>query len=210
VNRMSEEGPLVKYALGQEGTAYIERNLTHGMTLSRIAERRVRTSSGDAWSYLPPGMSRSTALSFRDPILPSGRNAGGYDLIEPVVAPSKPLVVEFVLQYLNGGGRRLFLVEDAVARPSDPAITSSRVPCFFVGDEVYEFISRPSATTAGISRAVDQAHSFPFVGVLTCTDFRPTRGSCLSAADLRAMAERMAAVVVGAYDGEGYVIWERT
>jgi hypothetical protein len=106
------------------------------------------------------------------------------------------------------------IFEDAKSRPTDPWIQSEDGRIKNLDDEVYYVLDEKDANDEEkIARTVRDAQSgWHFVGVMSL----PPRngrlsggGRNLSADDLRALAERAVVILVGAYDGEGYLVWSK-
>jgi hypothetical protein len=81
----------------------------------------------------------------------------------------------------------------------------------FHGTEVYHVVRSDNASLAEVEQSFVDASSWLTIGTLSIgiIDGLTDRGE-LSLATLTDMAEKAQIVIVGAYDGEGYLVWERT
>lgn len=104
------------------------------------------------------------------------------------------------------------MLENAIADRADAWLKRSSVNALFFGDEVYHLVVGPSSAQS-IEAAARTAQSLPtFVGTMTSLDgaekLPGDRGE-LTLSTLRHFAERAEQIFVGAYDGEGYLLWRR-
>jgi hypothetical protein len=206
--------------VGTEGLNYIKDRLAEGNSLSQALLNSRDLASGKVTTYLPAAISDREAKQFstggklRIPRRLSVTLAirGSNWRIEP-----KPnldtYIVKMIRSFLGQRGS-CCIFEDAKSRPTDPWIQSEDGRIKNLDDEVYYVLDEKDANDEEkIARTVRDAQSgWHFVGVMSL----PPRngrlsggGRNLSADDLRALAERAVVILVGAYDGEGYLVWSK-
>ena len=116
-------------------------------------------------------------------------------------SPSLQLLVDRILEYLASEEDGCLVIEDYLARASDPVVATAPLPWAEHGDEVYYLISGQQADRSLIeSRAADPVH---LLGLLTHAEDLSGRGE-LSDEDLKHLVDRAAMVIVGILDGESY------
>ncbi len=107
---------------------------------------------------------------------------------------------------------RVCFLENANASRGDPWLAQPGVPTGYYEDEVYHWLAGPQPEAA-IKEAVKTARSsFIFIGALTSltgTGVELVESGDLSLEALQRLADNTCKLFVGAYDGEGYVIWRR-
>jgi hypothetical protein len=140
---------------------------------------------------------------------------GGGTVAVPVHSYRSALQGE-VAQFLSDGVANLCVIENAVARPSDPVVQQYRSQLAVFNDEVYHVIG-PFAGDQWVDEDLVGAALREANGVLglvaalaNLSDFPCPAGRSsypLSAQDLRKLAERTSVLFVDAYDGEGYLRW---
>lgn len=204
----------VEYRLGPPAFGHLRHCLGHGKGLSRRLLRRLADESGSVFTWLPAETPESAAHDFRaGGKLPSPPRA---EWIETPTATAVPIpttrehLAGYVESFLRGSQDRVCVLENALARRSDRATGSFRSELLFFGEEVYHRVPA-GAEAATILAALDEAFAIPlFAGVLA-TAPAETRGRASGAeigeAELDGLAENCRAVIVGAYDGEGFLVW---
>ena len=124
-------------------------------------------------------------------------------------AATEPELAALVLGHLRQGGGRVAVFEDALSRRGDPVLAKQGGRYAFVGDEVYHVLL-PGDDGGQVIAAARRATSFSFIGVLTSTPGDGLAGGQeLSPERVEALARRAEHVLVGAYDGEGVLVWSR-
>ena len=103
----------------------------------------------------------------------------------------------------------LGIFEHGLARRTDPFLEEATFKVAYCGDEVYPFVAAGDDLLgiAGAIRGATTAYP-PLVAALTHGDLSAERVE-LAEADLISLAGKAEKIIVGAYDGEGYVIWSR-
>ncbi|MDQ3974839.1 MAG: hypothetical protein M3276_11055 [Actinomycetota bacterium] len=186
--------------LGDEARRYVGGQILEGgLTMSRLLLEKLRPGEGTVFTYLPPGVNPGRARDF---------DHGGVASL----SSSERAVVQFLRNEVDARGRRLFVVENPVARCTDPLVGDAR-DVFCYGDEVYHWTQCSPGRRNDVLGALRRASSgWMLVGMLTSLpsalgEPRLALARC-EHATLAAMTERTELVVASAYDGEGHVIWD--
>jgi hypothetical protein len=125
-----------------------------------------------------------------------------------------------IQEFLEQGDARICLFESAVAKPTDgflstPDAKDLRVLTF--QEDVY-YLLKENADREKIDKNLRYAKSHLILGVLVhpsdqdkflLPDEGPLRKE-LTLDELKVLAEETEEIIIGAYDGEGYLIWKRS
>ena len=208
----------IELSLGEQSLVYIRERLGAGHALSSAVLSGCDLELGSVVTYLPAGISSERAHEFTaGGKLPAPDRStwtalpdGGVAVPIPSTMDRLPRVVH---EYLQAGPNRIWLFEDFNASPSDPVMKELRCRFVSFGNEVYYPLDR-SSDEESIREAARRAFSFvSFVGVgakLSPADSeRLTRVTELEKADLDRVVPGLDLLSVGAYDGEGFLLWRR-
>jgi len=189
------------FSLPAEANRYIRNCLEAGNSLAKHLLTQLDLENGRVVSFLPPGVNPSVAQQFR-----YGGVASAKESISCLVA--------LIRTFLSTGEGRLCICENALARPNDPILSSSDTRILIFKNEVYHFLSEGDVESRKIRQTIGEAESaYLFIGVMTSVpkessfSHEARRITIPSDELLRVLAERAEKIVVGAYDGEGYLIW---
>lgn len=198
---------LVRHKFGPEGVAYLYSylgsNRRFGKRFGRLLAD-LNLEAGTTSAFVPAGSSSEARVHFE---------VGGLFGRGRLDASSHSKAG--VRGWLNGllelpsRAPRVICIEDALMRRTDPVLDASpEAQLFFCGDDVYWY-----ATAADLDDALLRpgAAWAPNVGVVTEMPTgreRIVQRESLSPHALHDMAACAVAVFVGAWDGEGFLLWE--
>jgi hypothetical protein len=113
---------------------------------------------------------------------------------------------EFISIFLKASIDRISVFEDVIRKPKDPHVGGIHgIDVKLYGDEIYYF-AKSNASENSILEAIQVTGVvWHFLAVLTQGNI-PSK---LSEQDFDTICENLSYVIAGAYDGEGYIIWER-
>ena len=178
--------------------SFLRSYLASGNTLARYLAG-LPLETGRVMTYLPPTV-----------VLEPGRR---FDIGGVVSrAETEPQVVDLIGQYLRGPDQHTHyaVFEDAVTRPGDPVLQSSRTAFVTYGAEVYYILTPATGDPSRIIQAVRQATSYRFVGILAALPGDTPLDSGVVTTDvLMTLAQAAEVILIDAFDGEGYLIWLR-
>lgn len=123
-------------------------------------------------------------------------------------------LISVIENYLKSGDSTFSIFENALASPSDPWLKHTEIHTLTCGPSIYHFLSPEQTSRHLIERTVNGSNSIspPLMGVLARFP-KPTgfhsEGS-LGLSELSKIAEQTEKLIVGAYDGEGYLIWSKS
>lgn len=124
---------------------------------------------------------------------------------------TEPLLADFISAYLDGENGRYAIFEDTLAQLGDAFLSSSKTQFVAFETEIYYFLSSRESNSKTIISVVRQATSHLFIGVLTSlaaeNDLHTEQAITLEL--LTAIVQHAEHILIGAYDGEGVLIWSR-
>jgi hypothetical protein len=175
----------------QKAADYVWRQLREGSSLSRELLAR-GTPIRKVWSFMPSG-SRDVPVHFEGGQIDdhSGRLSA---------------LVAYILEYLNQGPATCAVFENAGSEPDYPWLQHSNVPWFSQENEVYHYLAGPGHSSSAIARLLSTAATDRLVGVLTHCD--TALGPRVAPDAIQRLARNASAVIVGAWDGAGELVWE--
>jgi len=196
---------LVRHELGPVGAAYLrdyfESSRRYGRRLGALLAAR-DLEAGTTWAFVPSDSAPQRVLDVRHGGLYS---RPGYE--KPRVSP-RPDVQRWLKAQLGGPGRSILCCEDAMRQRTDPAQGTSDTPAFFCGDDVYWYSEQPEDV---VRIPWPCATWHPAIAMVTEMPRQAPpleHRLCVPPEALQEMADGAAAVVVGAWDAEGWLIWE--
>jgi len=203
---------------------FISERLARGHTLCQLVLKRVDFSQGKVISTLPEEVGAHVAGSgiqwggkMPSPwpevrgyhIYPDGRKV-------PLLRDSRAPVHSMVCDFLGHHEHGLYVIEDHVSKASDPLNHPNRpAHLALFGDEVYYILTASDAEDREkLSRAISWNYYPPLtLSVLTSLEegeeLPPDHGQ-FEQNQLEDFATRTEAVMIGAYDGEGHIVWTRS
>lgn len=122
----------------------------------------------------------------------------------------KRLIASLIDEFLQAAPDHCVLVEDFIVRFTDPAIVEETQPVFNYHQEVYYPLFPGKQTVEDIESTLRTQLSPLFLGVLSSSHrLVPAQRYALTKEDLEEIAQHAQTLVIGAYDYEGYLLWNR-
>ncbi|SRR5229473_2823591 len=152
------------------------------------------------WGHVPPAEESAQHIMIeRQPFLAYPK-ANSYEHLTEVIYSS--------LQE----PQRVCVLENMLASPGDPWLKRAKSRVATHGTEVYHIVDATERLREKIEDAVREAASLPvFVGAVGRQPPDPILGDAgdatISTRQLRTFANTVHCIFVGAYDGEGYLVW---
>ena len=191
--------------LGSEAVKYIHSCLGSGKTLSSLVLETCDLDNGKVATYLPTDIDLATITQFD-----VGGKLGETAVWKKLGSQTDVWLASQIRSFLSDENKRIIVFENALARPNDPWLARRQSQIFTFKEEVYHFLLRKDAEKRKIRKAIRDATSHLFIGIMSSVlsdACLPQQRQVLTADELRGFAERTESIVVGAYDYEGYVIW---
>ncbi len=206
--------------LGNEAISYIKDRLSNGQTLAKFLLANSDLDSGKVVTFLPPSANHSRVRDFkRGGLLPTRPESEWIHAIGPIgqqfvmkpVPKADEGLVRVIQNFLKSSKAHLCIFENSLARPSDPYLKELLSSMLILGEEVYHLLKSEDADEKTIRNTVSEARSYLEIGAMTSTtlpDQLFTKKE-ITANELKTLALNTQNIVVGAYDGEGYLIWSK-
>ena len=210
----------VRYELDRRAVDYVRHQLAGGRTLSGLLDRRIEREEGSIVTYLPEGLRESDLYELGDGILPDRHPGvqhpqvmmGDGTVWDATLKSNMDEVLGVTLQsHLTAGEDRLCLFEDNAMSADLLAADDSGVRTGSLGNEVYRLLLPDDADHPDrVLQTIRRARSWPFVAALTSDPSGPESWSreTLDYRQLETAAQRAEQVLIGAYDGEGFLLWQ--
>jgi hypothetical protein len=193
--RRLPEGPRLT-ALPPEAVTHIARKLRTGKPLATCLQSRL--THGDVYAFLPRELTWDSIADI---------DSGGVFTDGVGLAA----LTEFLLGLLADNHRRILVWEDLMAEPEDPWLANAQVPLFVADGTLYHFIrSDCGPTLEGVHASLLQTDDHFLVGAvaeLPDTQLPVKSGVVVEGPTITAICDHAIAIVVGAFDGEGSLIW---
>lgn len=190
---------LAKRYLGSPGLNFVRQQLMDGGPLSeRLLER---LGDGYVWEYYFDGRPEATTLE-------QFICGGQFDAKN--CAAQREGYIDFLVCYLNGETSRMLLFENQWAKLSDPFMLN-KTDLFEFDEVTYLYYpSEPGCVDrSGIVGAMSSGSNYPYIMLAISASMRlplPQRGK-ISIEMANEIAAQTKHILIGAYDGEGYVAW---
>jgi hypothetical protein len=124
------------------------------------------------------------------------------------------ILARIILDFLQSK-QSICVFEESMARPSDPCMkTAKQTQWRTFENEIYYLLTWENAEISQISRALkDAASVYPgFIGVIAEVseiEQAALKQRKITADSLARLAGATDRIIVGAYDGEGYLVWAK-
>jgi hypothetical protein len=197
---------------------YMRDQLAAGKTLSRLLLQYVQLRDGTFGCLTPAPLDPVQTIEFEM----------GHTLDEQAshrlmigeiggTASPKPrtdhLLAEFVRTLLTDPHHVLFL-QNSLAEATDPWLKGAKSRVLFYQNEVYHTLFDSDGMPTNIMNAIREAENETnFSGAVALQPGDATRltsrTESISLAELETLARSAECIFVSAYDGEGYLVWER-
>ena len=187
--------------VGPQANCFVRDYLTYGHALDSRLKKCVALNAGTVTAYLPSGIPRERVLEFTE---------GG--VADPAV--SEIYLARTIREFLTAAQGRVCLFEDPVLRPTDPPRLGSNVQRLTLNDEVYYYLNSLSSEDELILQTIREA-DYPnyFLCILTSVPgdaIFPISQGQLGDEELDLLIGRTEKIVIGAYDDEGYLVWDKS
>lgn len=130
----------------------------------------------------------------------------------PVQNDARPVVMEYILKYLHENKERCCLFEEPVGSPSDPWVKNSKMKYVHLNEEMYYFFDK-NAKSEEFEDAFMTSEGYYFLCVLSSLPIDSQDGfapfNSLNSNQLKNFASNVVSFFVRAYDGEGYLQWNK-
>lgn len=200
------------------GAEYVQWVLAHGHGLSTAALELSGFPDGEFFALLREAEVSGDLLSFQaggklaqGPRFQSDHNPS---TTLAAIPDSFSAFTSFAAGFLSREPHGGIVIENWLARRSDPASQMLRSRIRTSGEAIYHWLPSPASEDQGSIRvALEEAFSTPVFATFFLADagelFTDHSSSEIDRKELESLAAAIVWIVVGAYDGEGFVAWRR-
>ena len=199
---------LTKYDLGDLGRRYLSEELQNGNSYAQAIERASLMAEGAVYTYLPVALN-SAVNELDDAILKRYDDLGmsSADLHHQIDSFRSTLFSRFLADRANG-----YIIFERIGKPQSPTVRQDGNPYFVFNNDVYLFLTASSISSAAIEACLRRTRRYPLIiGLTSCrvASMEISSGDAIDLQTLESYVEQTETLMVGAYDDEGYVIWNR-
>lgn len=123
-----------------------------------------------------------------------------------------PFVIEYIITYLEDQKDNCCLIEEPHAWPSDPWVTSSGIQYIHFNKEMYYFFNSDFEPKALEESFKTSKGYYSLCALSSMSSQMPGDFSPFTQVDpgqLRELANKVVTFICSAYDGQGYLLWEK-
>ncbi len=211
---------ITRFTFGDEALVYLLSRLELGGTLARHLTE-LPLSTGQVSAFLPDDVSREAAQDFEGgEVIPldwsRAQHVDGMTLVPVRTRPegkeTEKALERFIQDYLGAGTNRCLLFAGNPGAPDDPWIREHSIQAIFHNKEVYNFLKAPLADISQVAefRLLYRA-SWLDISILTRipNGVELIGGANVSSEVIKELADSADHIILGAWDGEGELIWSR-
>jgi len=190
---------------------YAKRVLSKGHTLGKFLIERIPFEDGEV-SVLSPGhLDSSQILDFDSGHFPQ-EPIRGSGLISPVASSADELIK--VISKALSAPSSVSLIENSSAKPNYRWLQQAKSFVVVHESEVFHLVFSKGRSKSKIEQAIRESHRVPtFIGAVgrpasKLSDLTQNLQT-ISVSEIQHIAETASIFFLGAYDGEGFLIWEK-
>ncbi len=208
---------LNKYLLDYEFTLqYTLEHIGHGHELSDQLMKYFDFSQGNFYGVLPTNanlqrlyvMNSGNIIPQECPKIPTEDDFGNQYIHQLVTSTNKRLK-EFITDFLQVNHLNLAVFENILGRTKDPNLEIDQLRLVIINDHIY-YLANYLTPLPSLSDALWSAKEvWHTLIVLTKELDSQSLPDTLSQKDLKLICDSTQYIIIGAYDGESYIIWEK-
>jgi len=216
---MTTDG-LQEFSLGGEAIEYIVESLRSCNELSAMLLETFKFESGTVVTYVPVGtadpglkdLRTGGILRAQTPTEALAESAEGEPTYVSAIPNLDNFLASLVIAHLRSQQSAICLFENHLARLGDPWLGRTRLHTLAAGKTVCHYLIPEDYLDAElVDLTIKKSRSIrpPLVGVLARLNEGVTTAEVgnLNQHRIRTVLERTEMVIVGAYDGESFIIW---
>lgn len=123
-------------------------------------------------------------------------------------------LTSIIMNFIITKNKGMCVFENTLAKPSDPWLMKRKTKILTFNSEVYHFINSENTSEKEIQNTIREANATypPLIGIMITVNAKEHElndGDKIDLEFLRLIAQRTEKTIIGAYDGEGYLIWKK-
>jgi hypothetical protein len=196
-----------------ESFEYIINQLSLGAKTLSINVSQLPIRNGRVFSFAPQALSDDLLYKFESGDLNEKIITTSNSHLVPVENDSRIVLTNIICEYLNADADNYCVIEEPIAMPSDAWVLKSGINYVYIGDEMYYFLDISNCDKNTVEKLIKIGEAYYFLCVLgkLNIDLHPdtTIKGEINSELIQLMAANIDRLFVTAYDGEGYLMWER-
>lgn len=207
---MISKNPLkecLKEITGPAAMEYMYEQLNWDRSINRLLREQINLTKGKVFAFAPPEMSREELVR---------ESVSGYDTeIDIPYAQSLSWFWEYLKNFIMKKPNRICLLVEPLLKP-DEASEQEISLMYVLDEEVYFLLSRTAIEeNEAFSCHLTDVVTRPWGGFCVLTsisedDVKALTTKTLSLKMLQTLVKRAYAMAVSGYDGQSYMVWEKT
>ena len=196
----------VEIRAGLQGDAFLRECLQNGKEMGKRLSRLMDGVSGEVTVLLSSGARAAAGEEL------TSERAMREGAINSRAKDSWSCLSRKVQRFLADSAGNMFVIEDAMAERHHQFMSSSDRQALFLGDSVYWYLSaNHQGDMETICDTCFIVGDWGSIGIMTSWPVRCPiwDRKDMTSSDLDLLVTNVQRIVVGAYDGEGYLIWYR-
>jgi hypothetical protein len=193
---------------------YLQDNLSGGYTLCNRLLDLITFSDGHFFTLLPQDANLQNIYRFScGEILPQYPEREIEVLKRKYIGRAIPTLQDelgmFIFKMINKN-KLSCVFDDVVQSPTDPHVELFHSHGLIYNEEIYYLITPKNNVLETVLKCIEESNAiWHSLCILTEANFNEMKDKKLSLEKLDEICLKAQIIVVGAYDGEGYIFWER-
>jgi len=196
---------------------YMISQLKKGHALGKILAEKVKEEAGEIITIIPTFLEidRKILNKFDEPGLFSEKTKRRNANVVPIENVVNNIMEEIVFDFLEIDPNAFAMVEDFFLKPSDGCFDAIKIPMLIKENEVFYWMQF-GTKKEHIKKAMKEGHNFfpGLIGMLGISSKKLNWGDKslrqkVSSKQLETLVADAQKIILGAYDGEGLLIWEK-
>lgn len=204
---------MIEATLGSIAQKYILEALSTGNTMALKLQDSLKLEEGNILSYVPEKNIPTSGQDFTTSILVTKYSQ--HDKIDGAVSAADidKWLIEKIALFLKERETHVCIFENALIEPSYPIVKKWKARYAIFKKEIYHLLySQSPIEQIKKLLTVSRATYPPLIGILTSWNDKLNLNQnpeFLDEEQINNLVKSTSSLIVGAYDGEGYLIWER-
>ncbi len=194
---------LKKVNLDSQALEYIVDELSQGRELAKAVLLNTFLQKGKLFTYSPEKFDIREMDDLGESI--------SYLSDEYVLQPFREIIGREIVNYCNESESHIAIFETLGHVPVPPSLEDPGIRYFSIKGNKYDYIVKDFVQSIRIERYLIDSSIYPTVIVLTTLPFGITIQPYQEIDEdlITSLATNANKIIIGAFDGEGYVIWEK-
>ncbi|MBA3957781.1 MAG: hypothetical protein H0X51_05230 [Parachlamydiaceae bacterium] len=193
---------------------YFKEHVECGHTLSKTVLKNIDLTKGDFYIVLPNNalleelylLKEGRIIPQEAPFIPYEKN--GQKFLSQKVTSTDEEIKIFVKEYLDANDANLAILEDVLSRSYDNSINFDSFKTIFIDEEVYYLIDHLTSLDFVGKALIASFQVWHTIYVLT-QGIRAEEINALDPQTLQSICKNTTHIIITAFDGDTYIIWEK-